>query len=58
LGKRMTISVDNQFLVDDSNDIGAVSGKNDVADCAGRHRRQIADPPAAGTLRAHRLAAA
>ncbi|HEX3850918.1 MAG TPA: C2 family cysteine protease [Polyangiaceae bacterium] len=34
MGKRMTISVDNQFLVDGSNNIGAVSGKNDVADWA------------------------
>jgi hypothetical protein len=34
MGKRMTVTVDNQFLVDDSNNIGAVSGKNDVADWA------------------------
>ena len=34
MGKRMTISLDNQFLVDNSNNIGAVSGKNDVADWA------------------------
>jgi hypothetical protein len=34
MGKRMTVTVDNQFLVDDSNNIGAVSGKNNVADWA------------------------
>ena len=34
LGKRMTITVDNQFLVDGGGTIGAVSGKNNVADWA------------------------
>ena len=34
LAKRISITVDNQFLVDDGGTIGAVSGKNNVADWA------------------------
>ena len=33
-GVRMSVTVDNQFLVDSSNNLGAVSGKNGVADWA------------------------
>ena len=34
LGNRLTVSLDNQFLVDGSNNIGAVSGKHGEADWA------------------------
>ena len=34
MANRITVSVDNQFLVDSSNNIAAVSGKNGVADWA------------------------
>jgi hypothetical protein len=34
MGKRITVSLDNQFLVDSSNNIGAVSGKKGEADWA------------------------